>query len=149
MKLRSQILIAVLATAFALPATAQAEPVDFLHSKRLYAGLALGVSLWSFKAAYEARQDGSDFYDQYKVAGTAQTARESYDESKKSDTKAALWLGVGLTTLAYSIHAFVSEEKDLSTPEMREGLLKMKGVRMDLHSDPYRGGLRLNLKKGF
>ena len=149
MKWRSRVLAAGLAAVLALPVAAQAKSGDFLLSKKFYGAVALGVSLWSFKAAYDARQDGGDFYDQYKVAGTAQTARDTYDESKRNDTKAALLLGVGVGTLAYSVHAFLSDEDDTSPRGMQEGLVSVKGVRVDITSDPYRGGVRLNLKKGF
>lgn len=149
MKCRSRVLAACLAAVLALPVVAQAKSSDFLVSKKFYGGVALGVSLLSFKAAYDARKDAGNFYDQYKVAGTAQTARETYDESKRNDTKAALLLGVGLGTLAYSVHALMSGTKNLAPPEMQEGFASVKGVRMDITSDPYRGGIRLNLKKGF
>ena len=149
MKCRSRVLAASLAAVLALPVAAQAKQGDFLLSKKFYGAVALGVSLWSFKAAYDARQDAGDFYDQYKVAGTAQTARETYDESKRNDTKAALLLSIGVGTLAYSVHALLSDSKDPSPPKMQEGFASVKGVRMDITSDPYRGGVKLNLKKGF
>jgi hypothetical protein len=149
MKRRSRVLAIGMVALLALPAAANAKAGDFLLSKKFHGAVALGASIWSFKAAYDARKDANNFYDQYKVAGTAQVARDTYDESKRNDTKAALLLGVGIGTLAYAIHAYLAEDDDLPAPEMREGLVGVKGIRLDVRSDPYRGGLRLDLKKGF
>jgi hypothetical protein len=149
MKCRSRILAAGLAAVLALPVAVQAKSSDFLLSKKFYGAVSLGVSLFSFKAAYDAKKDAGDFYDLYEVAYTAQTAQETYDESKRHDTKAALLLGVGIGTLAYSVHAFLSDGKAPPPPKMQEGFASVRGVRMDITSDPYRGGVKLSLKKGF
>ena len=149
MKWRSRMMASGLAAVLVLPVAAHAGSGDFLLSRRFHGAIALGVSAWSFKAAYNARQDANRVYDRYKVAGTAQAARETYDESKRHDTKAALFLGVGIGTLAYSVHAFLSGDEALPPPRMQEGLGAIRGVRMDFTADPHRGGVTLELRKGF
>lgn len=152
MKGRYRICACVLVAALALPAAApaQTKKKDILFSKKLYSGITFGFSLWFFKEAYDARQDAGDAYDRYRATTSTQRVGEFYDESRRNDTKAAILLGLGLGTLAYSVHLFLSEDsEDLPPPKMRNGLVEVKGVSLDLAGDPLNRGVRLKLKKGF
>ena len=103
-----------------------------------------------FKEAYDARKDAGDFYDQYKVTASPQNAQTLYDESKRQDTRSALMLGLGLGTLGYSIHLLLSDDREeLPPPKMNEGLVKVKGVALDVVGDPLGRGVKVRLKKGF
>ena len=131
-------------------APAQGGTRDFLYSKKLYSGLSFVAGVWFLKGAYDARKDGNDAYARYKVAGTPQQARDLYDESKRNDTRSALMLGLGLGTLAYSVHLFLSDDKEeLPPPKMQEGLVRVRGVSVDVTGDPVNKGMRLKLGRDF
>ena len=134
----------------AVPAQAQKTKKDFLYSKKLYGTLSLGASIWFFKEAHAARRDANDAYEQYRTTSSSQTAGDRYNESKSGDTKAAIMLGLGLGTLAYSVHLFLSDEgEELPPPEKRNNLVEMKGVGLAVNGDLNRRGVRLNLNKAF
>ena len=140
------LVIAALVCSAAAPAWAD----DFLFSRKFYGIVTCGASGWFLYQAYDARRDANNFYDQYKLAGTSQKANELYDESRRNDTRSALMLGLGVGTLAYSIHLFLSDRKEeLSPPKMDKGLVEVKGVAVDVAGDPFRRGVKMKLKKGF
>ncbi len=142
----------LVATALVLSAAAPAcaKKGDILFSKKLYGALGIGAGALFLKEAYSARKDAGDLYDQYKAAGTAQQAQELYDESKRKDTRSVVMLGLGLGTLGYSIHLLLSDkEEGLPPPKVDEGLVKVKGVALDVAGDPLGRGVRVRLKKGF
>ena len=143
----SALLVAVVLST-AAPACAKVG--DILFSKKLYGIVGVGTSAMFFKEAYDARKDAGDFYDQYKVTASPQDAQTLYDESKRQDTRSALMLGLGLGTLGYSIHLLLSDDREeLPPPKMNEGLVKVKGVALDVVGDPLGRGVRVRLKKGF
>ena len=140
--------LVVAALVFSMTAPVCAD--DFLFSKKFYGFVTLGASGWCLYEAYDARKAGNDFYDQYKVAGTSLRASELYDESKRSDTRSALLLGLGVGTLVYSVHLLLSDKKDeLPPPKMDRGLVEVKGVAVDVTGDPLRRGVKVKFKKGF
>ena len=152
MKGRFRVSAMLVAAALVLSAAAPAcaKKGDILFSKKLYGFLGIGAGTLFLKEAYSARKDAGDLYDQYKAAGTAQQAQELYDESKRKDTRSMVMLGLGLGTLGYSIHLLLSDkEEDLPPPKVDEGLVKVKGVALDVAGDPLGRGVRVRLKKGF
>jgi hypothetical protein len=148
--------VAALAVAAAVVLTTTATPTrakagDFLMSKKLIGIVGVGASGFLFKAAYDSRKDANDLYDQYKAAGSAQSAQEYYDESKRKDTRGAVMLGAGAITFFYSLHLILSGDKeDLPPPpKMDKGLVGVKGVAVNVSGDPLRRGMTVRLQKGF
>ena len=134
----------------ASPAQAQKKTKDFLYSKKLYGALSLGASIWFFAEAHAARKDANDAYELYRTTTSSQTAGDLYSESKSGDTRAAILFGLGVGTLAYSVHLFLSDEgEELPSPEKRNNLVEMKGVGLTVNGDLKTRGVRLNLNKGF
>ncbi|MDE2888361.1 MAG: hypothetical protein OXR72_09090 [Gemmatimonadota bacterium] len=134
----------------AVPAQAQQKTKDFLYSKKLYGALSLGASIWFFTEAHASRKDANDAYEQYRTATSAQTAGDLYNESKSDDTRAAIMLGLGLGTLAYSVHLFLSDEgEELPPPEKKANLVELKGIGVAVNGDLKTRGVRLNLNKAF
>lgn len=134
----------------AVPAQAQQKTKDFLYSKKLYGALSLGASIWFFTEAHASRKDANDAYELYRTATTAQTAGELYNESKSEDTRAAIMLGLGLGTLAYSVHLFLADEdEELPPPEKNANLVEMKGIGVAVNGDLKTRGVRLKLNKSF
>ena len=131
-------------------ALAQEKTKDFLYSKKLYGALSLGASIWFFTEAHAARKDANDAYEQYRATRSSQTAGNHYSESKSGDTKAAIMFGLGVGTLAYSVHLFLSDEgEELPPPEKRNNLVEMNGVGLAVNGDLKARGVRLNLNKAF
>lgn len=145
--------VAVAAATFfvsAGPAQAQKKTRDFLYSKKFYGALSLGASIWFFTEAHAARKDANDAYEQYRTTTSSRTAGDLYGESKSGDTKAAIMFGLGVGTLAYSVHLFLSDEgEELPPPEKRNNLVEMKGVGLAVNGDLNARGVRLNLNKAF
>lgn len=134
----------------AVPTQAQQKTKDFLYSKKFYGALSLGASLWFFTEAHASRKDANDAYEQYRTATSSQTAGDLYNESKSEDTRAAIMLGLGLGTLAYSVHLFLSDEdEELPPPEKKANLVEMKGIGLAVNGDLKARGVRLNLSKAF
>ena len=132
------------------PARAQMKTRDFLYSKKLYGALSLGASIWFFTEAHAARKDANDAYERYRTTTSSQTAGDPYSESKSGDTRAAIMFGLGVGTLAYSVHLFLSDEgEELPPPEKRNNLVEMKGVGLRVNGDLKARGVRLNLNKAF
>ncbi len=152
MKARYPALALFLAVAMLLSSVAPAGAGgrDALYSRKLYGILSIGVSGWCFKEAYDARKDANDSYDRYKQAGSSSLVREFYDESKRSDTRSALMLGLGAGTLLYGFHLILSGGGDeLPPPKMDRGLVNVKGVALDVTGDPLGRGMRVQVRKGF
>lgn len=128
-----------------------AKTGDFLMSKKLIGIVGMGASGLLFKAAYDSRKDASDYYDQYKLAGSSQRAQEYYDESKRKDTRGAVMLGAGALTFFYSLHLILSGDKDdlPPPPKMDKGLVGVKGIALDVAGDPLKRGVKVKLQKGF
>ncbi len=142
----------LLATATVLSTTtAHAKTGDFLMSKKLIGIVGMGASGLLFKAAYDSRKDANNLYDQYKLAGSSQSAQEYYDDSKRKDTRGAVMLGAGALTFFYSLHLILSGDKDdlPPPPKMDKGLVGVKGVAVNVEGDPLRRGMTLRLRKGF
>ncbi len=134
----------------AVPTQAQKKTKDFLYSKKFYGALSLGASLWFFTEAHASRKDANDTYEQYRTATSSQTAGDLYNESKSRDTRAAIMLGLGLGTLAYSVHLFLSDEdEELPPPEKKANLVEMKGIGLAVNGDLKTRGVRLKLNKAF
>ncbi len=140
--------IAILVSA--VPAKAQQKTKDFLYSKKFYGALSLGASIWFFTEAHASRKDANNAFEQYRAATSSQTAGDLYNESKSDDTRAAIMLGLGLGTLAYSVHLFLSDEgEELPPPEKNANLVEMKGIGVAVNGDLKTRGVRLNLNKAF
>lgn len=124
---------------------------DFLVSKRFYGIVALGAGSYFLKEAYDARKDANENYDAYKLAASPETAEYLYDRSKRNDTRSAVLLGLGLSSLAMSIHFFLSTDEDdlLPPPRMKRGLVEVKGVALDVGGDPWTMRMDVKLLKGF
>ena len=134
----------------AVPVQAQKKKKDFLYSKKLYGTLSLGARIWFFKEAHAARKDADDSFERYRTTTSSQTAGELYSESRSGDTRAAIMLGLGVGTLAYSVHVFLSDEaEDLPPPEVRNNVVEMRGIGLAVNGDLNRRGVRLNLNKAF
>ena len=147
---RVSVLLVTVALVLCAGTSAYAKKGDVLFSKKLYGILGVGASTMFLKSAYDARKDAGGLYDQYKATGSPQQAQELYDLSKRKDTRSAVMLGLGLGTLGYSIHLLLSDDKDdLPPPKMDEGLVKVKGVALDVAGDPLGRGVRVQFKKGF
>ena len=141
------LVIAVLLLSVASPV--RAKRADFLFSRKFHGYLALSASGLFLKEAYDSRKDGSDQYDDYKLAGNSQRALELYDESKRKDTRSMVFLGLGVVSLGYSLHLLMSEEEELPLPEMDRGLVEVKGVTLDVTGDPVGRRMRVKFSKGF
>ena len=147
--IRVSALVVVAAVLLAVAAPVQAGG-GFLFNKKFHGVLLLGTSGYLFKEAYDARQEADDRYELYKVAVSPQLARELYDDSKRKDTKSAVLVGLGAATLAYSIHLFLSDSSDeLPPPKLDRGLVKVKGVALDVTGDPMTKRMQVQLKRGF
>jgi hypothetical protein len=134
----------------AVPSHAQKKTKDFLYSKKLYGALSLGASIWFFTEAHAARNDANDAYERYRSTTSSQMADDLYGESKSGDTKAAIMLGLGIGTLAYSVHLFLSDEgEELPPPEKRNNLVEVKSIGLAVNGDLNTRGVRLNLNKAF
>lgn len=134
----------------AVPTQAQKKTKDFLYSKKLYGALSLGASLWFFTEAHASRKDANDAYERYRTATSSQTAGDLYNESKSDDTRAAIMLGLGLGTLAYSVHLFLSDEDEELPPTSKNAnLVEMKGIGLAVNGDLKARGVRLKLNKAF
>ncbi len=134
----------------AVPTQAQQKTKDFLYSKKFYGALSLGASIWFFTEAHASRKNANDTYQQYRTATSSQTAEDLYNESKSDDTRAAIMLGLGLGTLAYSVHLFLSDEgEELPPPEKNANLVEMKGIGVAVNGDLKTRGVRLKLNKSF
>ena len=134
----------------AFPAQAQKKTKDFLYSKKFYGALSLGASIWFFTEAHASRIDANDTFEQYRTTTSSQTAGDLYKESKSSDTRAAIMLGLGLGTLAYSVHLFLSDEgEELPPPEKKANLVEVKGIGLAVNGDLKSRGVRLNLNRAF
>ena len=119
-----------------------------LFSRKFYGYVSLGAGGMLLMEAYRARQDAGDFDDRYEKAGTSPEARMFKDERKRYRTRSATMLVLGTGALAYSMYLFRTEkEEELPVPEM--GLLKVKGVKMDVAGDPVRQRMLLVFSKGF
>ncbi len=145
-------IVVAAATLFASagPAQAQKKTKDFLYSRKFHGVLSLGASIWFFTEAHAARKDANNAYEQYRTTTSSQTAGDLYGESKSGDTKAAIMFGLGVGTLAYSVHLFLSDEgEELPPPEKRNNLVEMKGVGLAVNGDLKARGVRLNLNRAF
>ncbi len=129
---------------------AGAEVRDFLVSRKFYGAVSAGTGIFFLLEAANSRQEAGDVYEEYQAAGTSARARELYDESRSKDTEAAILLGLGLGTLAYGVHLWLSEDsEDLPEPRLRRGLVRVKGVTVDLGRSPVAPSWQLQLRKGF
>jgi hypothetical protein len=122
---------------------------DVLVSKRLYAGVGIGVTALFLKEAYSARRDGGDYYDLYRTAGSTQRATELYNESRRLDTRSAVLLAAGLGTLGVSVHLLLSDRSVRKAGKAADSLLEIKGLTVDVGADPVRGSVRVGLSRGF
>jgi hypothetical protein len=143
-------LVVVVSLILASVVPSQAKPRDFLFSKKFHGIVSIGASAWFMKEAFDARKDANDNFDLYKQAISASKAQELYDESRRKDTRSAAMLGLGLGTLALSIHLLLSgNEEELAPAKTKSGLVELKGVAFDLAGDPLGRRVRVNLKRGF
>lgn len=132
-----------------ITAPAQALDKDFLLSKKFHGALVLGLGGVLFKEALDSKGEANDAYDAYKLSGTTAAARAYYDESKRHDTRAAVYGVLGIGAVLYSVHLFMKNDDDLPAPKMEEGLVKVKGVSLGLDGNVMQGKMGLKLQKGF
>lgn len=146
----SKLVLLVLFAGVTMSGQVAAQKTDFLLSNRFYGVLSAGLGVYFLTEANNARSDGNEAYELYIAAGSANLARELYDESRQKDTKAAIMLGMGAGTIIYGIHLLLKGDGDgLLVPEMDRGLIKVKGVKIDAGADPVRGRVGLILRQSF
>ncbi len=128
---------------------AQAVGRDFLLRSKFHGALMLGLGGLLIKEAVDAKKEANDTYDLYKQAGTATSARDLYDSSKRHDTRAAVLGVLGGAAILYSVHLFIKEDADLPPPKLNRGLVNIKGVALDVKGDVFQRKMQVQLKKGF
>lgn len=128
---------------------AQALDKDFLLSKKFHGALVLGMGGILLKEALDSKSQANDAYDAYKLSGTTAVARTYYDESKRHDTRAAVYGVLGVGAVLYSVHLFMKSDDDLPAPKMDEGIVNVKGVSLGLDGNMMQGKMGLKLQKGF
>lgn len=141
------LLVVAVLGGFSMPAWAIKK--DFLMSKKFHGALVLGLGGLLVKEAFQAKGQANDAYDLYKATGEAASARAFYDDSKRHDTRAAVYGVLGVGAIVYSVHLFLKDDDQLPDPQMERGLLKVKGVSLDLDSNLMQGKMGLQLRKGF
>jgi hypothetical protein len=77
------------------------------------------------------------------------TARQFYDDSKRHDTRAAVYGVLGVGAIVYSVHLFMKDDDNLPTPKMEEGIINVKGVSLGLDGNLMQKKMGLHLRKGF
>lgn len=146
----SKFVLFVLAAGVTMSGQVAAQKTDFLLSNRFYGVVSAGLGVYFLTEANNARSDGNEAYDLYIAAGSANLAREFYDESRQKDTKAAIMLGLGAGTFTYGIHLLMKGDGDrLPDSRMDQGLIEVKGVKINAGADPVRGRLGLLLRRTF
>jgi len=147
---RTSGLLIVLTLLLSMVSPVQAERTDFLFSKKFHGLLALSASGIFLREAYQSRTDGNYQYQEYELTENSQRARELYDESKRNDTRSLVFLGIGVASLFYSLHLFISKEDKLPLPEMEnKGFLELKGVSLDVTSSLKEQRMQLGILKKF
>lgn len=141
------LLVVVLLGGLTVPA--QALDKDFLINKKFHGALMLGLGGFLLKEALDSKNQANDAYDAYKLSGTVTVARDLYDESKRHDTRAAVYGVLGIGAIVYSVHLFMKDDDNLPAPKMQEGIVNVKGVSLGLDGDLMQGKMGLQLKKGF
>jgi hypothetical protein len=127
-----------------------AAKTDFLFSNRFYGTVFAGLGVFFLVEANNARSDGNEAYDLYTASGSATLAREFYDQSRQTDTKAAIMLGLGVGTITYGIHLLMKGSSGkLPDPRMDRGLVEVKGVKIDAGPDPNNGRLGMQFRRTF
>ncbi len=131
-------------------APVQAIEKDFLMNRKFHGVVVLGLGGLLIKSAIDAKRDANDAYDFYKAAGTTQVAQAFYDDSKRDDTRAAVFAVLGTGAILYSVHLFLKDDNtDLPSPKLDRGIVNVKGVGLDVGADLVRGNMQVRLKKGF
>jgi hypothetical protein len=139
--------VAALALGAASPAAAK---TDLFVSKRFYSVISGGLGVYFLTEANRARGDANEAYEQYQLAGTTARARELYDESRQKDTKAAVLLALGVGSLGYAVHLWLSGDSDkLPDPKLERGLVQVRGVAVDVGGDAVTRRLGVHLRRGF
>lgn len=127
---------------------AQVLAVDGLFSRKVYGLLSAGLGTFLLVEANKARSDANDAYALYETTGSPVLAREFYNTSREDDTKAAIFLALGVGTIGYGIHLLLKSDPKLPDPEDR-ALAEVKGVKVDLGGDPRSGLVGVSLRRGF
>ena len=136
--------------ALSLSGQVAAQKTNFLVSNRFYGLISAGAGVYFLVEANKARTDGNEAYKLYEAAGSSALARELYDESKQKDTKAAIMLGLSVSTVGYGLHLLMKGDGDeLPDPKMDRGLVEVKGVKVDAGADPVSGRMGLLLRRTF
>jgi hypothetical protein len=139
----------VLVLVFGLTAPVMAGGKDFLLSRKFHGILVLGFGGLLIKESFDAKKEANDAYDFYISAGETVSAREFYDDSKRHDTRAAVYGVLGVASVLYSLHLFVKDDDSLPPPRMEEGLVNVKGVSLGLDGNLMQKKMGLRLRKGF
>lgn len=132
-----------------LIAPAQAAGKDFLMSRKFHGAIVLGLGGLLIKEALDSKSQANDAYDFYKATGQAASARQFYDDSKRHDTRAAVYGVLGGGAIVYAIHLFLKDDDDLPTPKMEQGIVNVKGVSLGLDGNLMQKKMGLQLRKGF
>ena len=127
---------------------AQVLAVDGLFSRKVYGLLSAGLGTFLLVEANKARSDANDAYVLYETTGSPVLAREFYNTSREDDTKAAIFLALGVGTIGYGIHLLLKSDPKLPDPE-DGALAEVKGVKVDLGGDPRSGLVGVSLRRGF
>lgn len=127
-----------------------AAKTDILFSNRFYGTVSAGLGVFFLVEANNARTDGNEAYDLYRVESSATLAREFYDQSRQKDTKAAIMLGLGVGTITYGLHLLLKGDgSKLPDPKMDRGLVEIKGVKISAVPDPENGRLDMLFRRTF
>ena len=146
-RISAGLVIAAMFLSTAVPA--QAAGKDFLLKSKFHGILVAGFGGLLIKEAVDSKREGRDAYDAYIKAGTSTSAREFYDDSKRHDTRAAVLGVAGGVSILLAIHLFMKEEDDLPPPKLERGIVKIKGVSLDVKGDMLQKKMQVQLKKGF
>lgn len=129
---------------------AQAAKKDFFMSRKFHGAVLLGLGGLMIKEAMDARSDANDAYAFYKTAATPQVAQTFYDDSKRYDTRAAIFAVLGTGAVLYSAHLLLKTgDDDLPPPKLDRDMVNVKGLGLDVGGDLMRGQMQVRLKKGF
>ena len=132
-----------------LTSPALAVDKDFLLNKKFHGALVLGLGGLLIKESLDSKSQANDAFDAYEAAGVAATARTFYDESKRHDTRAAVYGVLGIGAIVYSVHLFMKDDDNLPNPKMEESLVKVKGVSLGLDGNLMEKKMGFKLQKGF
>jgi hypothetical protein len=132
-----------------LTTSARASGGDFLASPKFHGALLMGLGSFLIVEAFDSKSQANKAYDDYASAGQVASVRQFYDESKRHDTRAAVYGVLGVGAIVYSIHLFTKGDDNLPSQKMEEGLVTVKGISLDVDGNFLQKKMGLALRRGF